>query len=434
MRKRGWFTGLVVGVLSLSLISCKTVTGDSSRNQDQLTEQEKITLRFISSWGGVDSKAEPLQQVLINFTNENPNIEIINESLFGEDFLPKIKTDFASGNNPDVFGLWPGSDIRALIRAGKVADLTDLMEQNPDWKASFKGSMLEYTTYDGKIYGLPVEIIFEALFINTDLFEQYQVPIPETYEALKDAIVIFRKNGIDPIAYNSLSEGTYLFQNMVALLAGKAIIENPNHPDFGLYYKKTMEYMRELYQLGAFPADAFTMTNYERNTLFQEKKAAMIVQGSWFIGNFEEDDETVDVVHFPSFAQGKAPPSTMLYGLGNGCFYISSDSYRNVQKREACVALLKCLTSKETSAAFAEQTGMLSSVDIREFKIDYNRLTRRGQLLINNSRQFIGPADSFVDRTVWEEVIAEGMPYVLEGEWEIDYLWNEALRAGILSN
>ena len=179
----------------------------------------KIILRFISSWG-VDSKAETLQEVLVQFTKENENIEIVNESLFGEDFLPKIKTDFASGNSPDVFGLWPGSDIRALIRAGKVADLSGLMEKNPEWKATFKGSTLEYTTYDGKIYGLPFETIFEVLFINKDLFVLYSVPVPETYEQLKNAVVVSEKMALF-LLLQFLSEGTYLYQNMVAHLAGK---------------------------------------------------------------------------------------------------------------------------------------------------------------------------------------------------------------------
>ena len=359
---------------ALSLISCKNMGEYTAATQE--TEKEKITLRFISSWGGVDSKAETLQELFVQFTNENKHIEIINESLFGEDFLPKIKTDFASGNNPDVFGLWPGSDIRALIRAGKVADITELMENNPEWKASFKSSMLQYTTYNDKIYGLPFETIFEALFINKDLFEKYQAPIPETYEDLKKAVTIFRKNGIVPIAYNSFSEGTYLYQNMVAALAGKEIAENPSHPQYGDYYQKAMEYMRELYQMKAFHEEAFTMTNDERNTLFRQKKAAMIVQGSWFIGDFKNNDETVDVIHFPSFSDGKAPPRTMVHGLGNGCFYISSETYQKPEQREAAVQLLKMLTSKETAATFARQTGMISSVDIRDAKIDY-RATER---------------------------------------------------------
>lgn len=429
MRRGKGFALLLSVLVWISLISCTeqyTVT-----YPDEPEEEQKITLRFISSWGGVDSKAETLQELLDQFTLENKNIEIVNESLFGEDFLPKIKTDFASGNDPDVFGLWPGSDIRALIRAGRVADLTGLLEEYPGWKNSFKASMFDYTTFNGKIYGLPVETIFEALFINTDLFNQNYIQVPETYEELKDAIVRFRKAGIEPIAYNTFAEGTYLYQNMVAMLAGKEIAENPFHPEFGKYYKKALEYMKELYNLGAFPEKAFTMTNQERNVLFQEKKAAMIVQGSWFIGNFPNDEETVDIVYFPSFPDGNAPPNSMVYGLGNGCFHISAAAFNDPEKQDAAVKLLRFLTAKETAVVFAQRTGMISSVDIREFRVDYSQLTRKGQLLLNNGRQFIGPPDSFVDRTAWEEVISDGMPYVLEGKWQIDDLWQRAVEAGL---
>jgi len=430
MKKDKWLLLIAVTFLSLSIISCTSLEENTSLVIPD--DNDKIMLRFISSWGGVDSKAETLQGLFVRFMNENPDIEIVNESLFGEDFLPKIKTDFASGNNPDVFGMWPGSDIRALIQAGKVADLTELMEENPEWKDSFKSSMLKYTTFNGRLYGLPFEIIFEALFINTDLFEKYNAPIPTTYEELKDAVKIFRNNGIIPIAYNSLAEGTYLYQNMVALLAGKEIAENPLHPEFGHYYKEAMKYMQELYQIGAFPDEAFTLTNHERNTMFLEKKAAMIVQGSWFIGNIPADDNSVDIIFFPTFSEGKAPPNTMIYGLGNGCFYISSESFNDDIKKEASIRLMKFLTSKEAAVEFAKQTGMMSCVDIREYRIDYNKLTRKGQILINNSRQFIGPPDSFIDRTVWEEIIVAGMPYVLEGKLEIEELYNKAVQAGLL--
>lgn len=180
MKKDKWVALVITTILSLSLVSCDE-SKDTNTSFVKTKEQEKVTLRFISSWGGVDSKAETLQELFVSFTDENPDIEIVNESLFGEDFLPKIKTDFASGNNPDVFGIWPGSDIRALIQAGKVADLTELMQDNPEWKNAFKSSMFKYTTYDDRLYGLPFEIIFEALYINKDLLKnimfQYLKPM-----------------------------------------------------------------------------------------------------------------------------------------------------------------------------------------------------------------------------------------------------------------
>lgn len=433
MKKDKWLALVIATILSLSLVSCGE-NKEQNTSLESAGEQEKVTLRFISSWGGVDSKAETLQQLFVSFTEENPDIEIINESLFGEDFLPKIKTDFASGNNPDVFGIWPGSDIRALIQAGKVADLTELMEENSEWKLSFKSGMFQYTTYDDRLYGLPFEIIFEALYINKDLFEKYNAPIPNTYDDLKLAVEVFKENDIIPIAYNSLAEGTYIFQNIMAVLAGKDAAEDPTHQDFNNHFNKAMEYMRELYQTGAFAQDAFVITNHERNTMFLDKKAAMIVQGSWFIGNIEEDDDTVDIIHFPTFSDGKAPPNTMVYGLGNGCFYISSETFNYDERKEASIRLLKMLTSKESAAAFAQQTGMMSCVDIGDYKLDYNKLTTKGQFLIDNSNQFVGPPDSFIDRTIWEEVIVGEMPYVLAGELGVDELYNKAVKAGLLSH
>lgn len=166
-------------------------------------ESPKTVLRYISSWGGVDSKAETLKSVLSRFELDNPDITVSNESLFGEDFLPKIKTDFASGNDPDVFGLWPGSDINALVKAGKVADLTGLLRDDPEWKRSFDTDMWDYTTHNTRIYGLPVEVIFECMFINKDLFQKYKVPVPQDFEELKSAVLSFKKKNVVPIAFNT---------------------------------------------------------------------------------------------------------------------------------------------------------------------------------------------------------------------------------------
>ena len=156
----------------LLLLSMAVMTGACTRTSADHPESDwrivpqgnsRITLRFICSWGGVDSKAEMLKQILSQFENRYPDISVINESLFGEDFLPKIKTDFASGNDPDVFGLWPGSDIKKLVKAGKVADLTGLLMDNLAWKRQFNPDMWSYTTYNARIYGLPFEIIFECM-------------------------------------------------------------------------------------------------------------------------------------------------------------------------------------------------------------------------------------------------------------------------------
>lgn len=420
--------------MALFLNSCAGSKGPASPEKSA-SDKPQTVLRFISSWGGVDSKANTLKDVLSVFVSENPDITVENESLFGEDFLPKIKTDFASGNNPDVFGLWPGSDINALVRAGKVADLTGILNDDPKWKQSFDPAMWAYTTYDGKIYGLPVEVIFECLFINRDLFIQYDVPVPQTYEDLKNAVKIFQKHYIIPIAFNTYAEGTYLYQNIIALLGGKEDTENPFENG---YVKKAyingLKYVKELYDLGAFPQDCFTITNNERNMLFKDKKAAMIVQGSWFIGDFPADNYSVDVIPFPYIAEGKSPRNTMVYGLGGGSFHMSDSATEDSLKKDASIRLLRALTSSRTAATFASDTGMISNVNIDKYNIEYRRMTLKGRKMLSDAPLLVGPPDSYVDRSSWEADIAQQLPYLLEGKITAEEVWAKAISRGIIPN
>ncbi len=419
---------LLLAVTLLVFVSGCSSPSLSMPVDSELTEEPPITLRFMNSWGGSDPKSETLQQIFDLFSNENPEIEIVNESLFGDDFLIQLKTNFASGNDPDVFGLWPGSDIKSLVAAGKVADITDELNQDRAWKSNFDPKMWYHTTFDERIYGLPLELIFEGLFVNTDLFKQFGLKVPGNYEELKAVVTSFKENDIVPIAFNCKAEGTYLYQNIAMMLGGKDAIENPIqdgtiHP----CYIQAMDIMRELYQLGAFPEELFTMTSVERNDLFINKKAAMIVQGSWFVSALK-DENSVDFVLFPEMITENKTEARMIFGLGCGTFYMSQKAWDEPGKKEASLKLMKYLTSKSSATLLAERTGMLSNVDINQTNIKYNKLAKKGINLTYTTKQLIGPPDSYLPRTVWENIIVKEFPYILENKMTPTELWSRALN------
>ncbi|MCX7711208.1 MAG: extracellular solute-binding protein [Clostridia bacterium] len=428
VKRRSWLSIIIVALLVLASSACApSPKYEAIAIAEKANPVEKMKLRFISSWGGVDAKADPLQQILNRFMEEHPDIEVVNESMFGDDFLHKLKTDFASGYNPDVFGLWPGSDIRALIKADKVADLTEVLEKEKAWKETFGKDNWEYTTFNGKIYGLPLEIIYECLFINRDLFAKYNVKVPRTYNDLKQAVIDFKNNNITPIAYNSTPEGTYLYQNIIAKLGGKANVELPfKNGKANRCYTDAMEVMKELYNMGAFPENYFKLSSRDRDALFMNKRAAMIVQGSWFLGRFDNEDTTVDIVPFPSFSGGVAGESSLIYGFGCGTFYMSKTTWDNSDRREASIKLLKALTSEASADLLSEKTGMISNVRSKYSNTYLGRLRVTERALLNNAVEFIRPPDSFVDRSVWEGTIVKEFPYVLEGERSAESLWDAA--------
>jgi raffinose/stachyose/melibiose transport system substrate-binding protein len=389
---------------------------------------EKTELTFMNSWGGYDAKAEVLDNILTKFQKENPNVTVINQTVSGDDFLPSIKEKFATGEPPDVFGLWPGSDIRSLIKNGKVADITDLINKDPEWKNSFGKDMWPQVEQNGRIYGLPVEMTYEGLFINSNLFEKYDVKVPENYDELVKAIKTFKKNKIIPIAYNSKPEGSYLYQNIAMSLGGKEI-ENPiKNGKVCDSYIQAMYIMRDLFKMGAFPPanDCFTMDSNTRDDLFLNGKAAMIVQGSWFEGKCT--NKAIKLVAFPRMT--KVNENRLIYGLGCGTFYISKKAWDNPAKREQAIKLLKVLTSRDSSIELAQKTDMISNVDISGYNIEYNELTQKGLDLIKNSDLLVNPPDSYISRSVWESVIVKNFPDMLNENISPEELWEEAIAAG----
>ncbi len=411
---------VILLIAALLLFSACTSGTSEGPKINEIQQDETITLRFVNSWGGADSNADALQIIFDGFEEKYPHIKIQNEATFGDDFLPKLKTDFATGNDPDVFGIWPGSDMDALIEAGKAADITDIINSDPEWKGQFLNAW-DYCTYDDKIYGLPVEIIYEALFINTEIFDRYDVTAPTTYEDFMVLVRLFASRGVIPVAYNYQAEGTYLYQNIVAQMGG---LSGDGDVDI---FKQGMANMKELYDRRAFPEDAYLLSNSQRNNLFLEGKAAMIVQGSWFTRNIYEAGmvDKVDMLPFPVFDKEHPDDYSLIYGLGCGTFFISQKAFEDEAKKEAAILLLRELTSKEASAVLTNESGFISNIDLSGTKNTYPSLYTKGMELIKNANELVPPMDSLIDRNDWENILVPGFADVYRYGYErIDEVWS----------
>ncbi len=418
----------ISAMLCLSMVACAgSSTNEPADLSGSALSTAGTTIEIMTTWGGVDSKAGTFKEILAKFEGEDNTIKILNQSIFGDDYLPTLKTRFASGNEPDIFGLWPGSDIKFLVKANKVAELTDKLKQDREWMDSFAQNSFMYTTYDDKIYGIPFELVFEGLFINKDLFKKYRVKIPDNYEELKAAIEIFISNGIIPIAYNSSAEGSYIYQNMIASLGGRSgVVDSIKDGMINKHYLDAMKYLKELYDMGAFPKDALTLTSNQRNELFFTKQAAMIVQGSWFIPYFDKDDDSVEMIPFPAMTKGSPKVPT---GLGGGTFYISKSSWDTPTGEDSTIKLLKYLTSKESAEFFYERTALLSNLRIVR-GMPYSILAQQSINFYKNTSEedLTSIPDHIIDRSAWNDIVIQQFPYFLEGKRSAEEIWSQAVE------
>lgn len=423
-------TMISITLLNIMIVSCSSNNSQNSDVVQKNTIPPKIhTINLMTTWGGVDSKAGALNEIISKFEEENPNIRISNQSIFGDDYLPTLKIKFASGSEPDVFGLWPGSDIKYLIKADKIADITDTLKQDRTWMDCFNQSSFSATTYNNRIYGIPFELVFEGLFINKDLFDKYRVKEPVNYKELKEAVAIFKKNGIIPIAYNSTAEGSYIYQNIIASLGGsQGVEEYLIDGKINKCYIDAMKCMKELNDMGAFSEDSIMIYSDERNNLFFTKQAAMIVQGSWFIPYFNKDDKSVKMIPFPSMTDEE---SKMLTGLGGGTFYISKNAWNSFNKKDNSIEFLKYLTSKESAAYFYETTGLITNLNMEMDLESTNSLLAKQsagvykRILEKNKTPI---PDLVIERSVWEDIVIKQFPKFLLGETTAEDIWDQAVE------
>jgi len=411
--------GILIAILIISIVQVM-----APRDQYLVEDESKdITkIYFMSSWAGVDSKSVIIDTLIRQFNKDHPDIEVIDMSLAGEDFLYTLKTGFASNEPPDVFGLWPGSDLDVLIEKGKIANLRTDMDFDPSWENGFDETVYNNFMSEESLYSIPFEMIYEGLFINEKLFDKYRVKKPKTIEELYVVVRSFRNRGVVPIAFNATPEGSFLIQNLMVASKGKftpTYVESAIDGDDFLLQEKLLsaageaiDIVENLEKMKAFPNDYAVLDDYGRNQLFRNGKAAMIFQGSWFLDQELLENQDVGFLATPKL--NADDPSRVIYGIGNGNFHISQNAYNDQKKREASLKFLKFLTSAESAKSFSILPGFTSSLKASDAYL--SGVGKESLNTVRNADILSVPVDHVVDRSLWETMFVGNLVSYLEGE------------------
>ncbi|TCL60114.1 carbohydrate ABC transporter substrate-binding protein (CUT1 family) [Kineothrix alysoides] len=315
-----------------------------SSTQEESAKKE-ITLKTVSMFGATDPALEVYNQTVEQFKKDNSNIKIVDESsASNEEWKSRIKADFAVGNEPDVILYFTDANSYELIEKGSFVDIETIRKDYPD----FVDHIFPHTftnAPDGKQYAVPTRGFYEALFCNKDLFDQYNLELPTSWDKLLTAVETFNQNGIVPFAVSFSDVPHYMIEHLVLAAGGiddhKAVPASPDEiPDSWI---TGMEQLRVLNDMGAFPVDVNATTYPLVGEMFYGKQAAMTIDGSWFMGGIE-DKENVVVMPFPSMV--KENSEEIIAGFTSG-WYITKKAWDDPDKRQACVDFVEMVSSPE---------------------------------------------------------------------------------------
>ena len=376
-----------------------------------LAVAEGVTLKTVSSFAGTDASADTYVQLLKDF-EEMTGCTIEDASATSDEtWKASVLNDFAAGNEPDVLFFFAASADSAPI-LDRVVPISEINEAYPDLNLTENAVLTEA---DGKIYAIPSRPFWEGLFVNTDLFEQYDLELPTDWAKLETAIAKFNEVGIVPIAV-SLSDIPHYIAEF-AIIASGTPEEHMARPatleDVPQSWYDGMDLIHKLYEMGAFAKDVNATTEAVTSQMFKDKKAAMQIDGSWFANGIPASsmDSTI-VMPFPTYAED-ADPTAFIGGVSMG-FYLTRKAWDDPAKRDLAVQLLAFLTNADSAAKLG---GYQFSGKLLESSYE----------MINNANYMLSPFQDSMTKEAREAWLLGCISSIADGSMTAAECWEKVM-------
>ncbi len=146
----------------------------------------------IFSWWTSGGEADALEAIIALHEERMPDAQVINASAaYADKAREQLQRRMEAGAPPDLFQANIGADLfKWVLLNGKddadarVEDLTVIAEER-GWLEAFAPEVLEAASFDGKLYGLPINVHrINSLFYRKDLFEAHELDPPGTIDEL----------------------------------------------------------------------------------------------------------------------------------------------------------------------------------------------------------------------------------------------------------
>ncbi|MCC7482872.1 MAG: carbohydrate ABC transporter substrate-binding protein, partial [Hyphomicrobiales bacterium] len=166
-----------------------------------LSATAEVTVSFLHKWPEPENMVY-FDKVVKDFEASHPDIKIKMEAVADEPYKDKIRVLMASEQVPDVFFSWSGEFGKKFARGGRALDITEAV-YNSDWKDRFSEASMGPFKYQGKLYGVPINVDGKFMLYNKKIFADNGIAEPKTYQEFLDACKKLKDAGIVPIAFGN---------------------------------------------------------------------------------------------------------------------------------------------------------------------------------------------------------------------------------------
>ncbi len=383
----------------------KQVTVKETVEVEKVVEVEKAVAKRLVIYNSYQSDPEPRkadEELVRRFEEKNPDVDVVHSTVAHEDFKQAIRAYLTASTPPDVMTWFAGNRARFFIDRGLIMDISDVWEQE-GWNESYPKGFRALSTVGEKQYFLPTSWYWWAVYYRTDIFEQYGLEPPETWEEFLQVCQTLKENGITPITigtrYPWTAAAWFDYLNMrvngpdfhINLMLGTEKYDDPR------VKKVFTDYWAPLIENGYFLEDAAAYAWQEAIPFMVNGEAAMYLMGDFLRDSYPDELEAnLDFFRFPiidpNVPVGEDAPT-------DGFFLAA-----NAQHADDAKAFLAFLGSVEAQQYYADTLGRLPTnmgVDTSGF----TPVQLKGLELIQGA-DFVA---QFYDRDTTPEMAEEGM-------------------------
>ncbi|WP_055109809.1 ABC transporter substrate-binding protein [Paenibacillus ihumii] len=367
----GWIL-LYITVLGVSVLLI------TAGNRDPIEENQsdKLTLTFRHFWTKEHDRPmlSIFEDVVADYQRNHPNVKVNFEGMDQTTHREQqLKSEMVTGTPPDMFVLFGGAEIEPYARANRLMDLSQFVKER-GLQGQFRD--LQLWTFDGRVYGLPIEGNAEPLYYNKTIFNSLDLEAPSTLAELDQVIEVLRDNGYIPFALGNEDRwpAAIFAHYLMDRYAGPELIQSLSQGEEGLdfrneKYMQAYEHLVKWVEAGAFASSANSSTTEEAIALFTAGKAAMYLNGNWDINLFHRNDaadssaasfqDEVGVIPFPAMRLGATKSVAGGYTIGIGLSSNLDDA-----KKEAALDLLEGFYTKEVQSRIVYEGLRLPSIKL----------------------------------------------------------------------
>lgn len=331
-------------MMSIVMIVVLALAGCSSSTNESASSDGETVIKFMHLWPEGSSKAQYtiVNNIIKQYEKDHPDIKIQTEILGNEQYKDKIKVLSASNELPDIGVTWAAGYLKPFVEGNMLAPLDDKIES--DFKDSFVAGTTEAYAVDGKTYGLPLELNITPVYYNKEIFEKYNLEIPETYDQFEKVVKTLVDKGVTPITLGNKDRwtGSMWYMYLADRIGGSEALANAinrsgSFEDPALL--KAAEEVKKLVDMGAFVKGFNGLSNDEAKGYFMNEQAAMYLMATWELPNYttspdvtQEFKDKVGYFKFPTYEGGKGDINSYVGGPGVGLFVSENSKVKDEAK------------------------------------------------------------------------------------------------------